>query len=130
MCASIVPISTTFIIAAVLGSNVLTMEDPRQARRRHVQQLRKLAVSCGAPRCPSDDSGRPKVAMMIAAIRVVEGHQELKQEAGDAFTACEATWVEAAGEARQPPQRAEEAAHEEATDSASYRMRGSSFLLT
>ena len=100
--------------------------DKRAADRKGaVQALRRCAVACGVTRC-RDDAARPKVQQMMEAIRGATGPPDRQAEAETWFKAYDATFIEgdaAAPQAAAEPQR-------DVRETAPFRMRGSSFLLT
>ena len=61
------------------------MEDIKDARRAHVQTLRRLGQQAGATVVSSDDAGRKKVTEMVAIIRKSSGCDELKKKVEAAF---------------------------------------------
>ena len=58
-------------------SSRLEMEDIKDARRAHVQTLRRLGRQAGVTVVSSDDAGRKKVTEMVAIIRKSSGCDEL-----------------------------------------------------
>ena len=66
-------------------SSRLEMEDIKDARRAHVQTLRRLGQQAGATVVSSDDAGRKKVTEMAAMTRKSSGCDELKKEVEAAF---------------------------------------------
>ena len=61
------------------------MEGIKDARRAHVQTLRRLGRQAGVTVVSSDDAGRKKVTEMVARVRKSSGCDELKKEVEAAF---------------------------------------------
>ena len=92
----------------------------REARRTHVQHLRRLARECGAP-AVRDDAKREKVAEMMDAIRQAVGHSETKATAEAIFLRYGKTFDTLAVAAT---------AEESPVGPPGFRLRGKSFLFT
>ena len=91
-----------------------------EARRTHVQHLRRLARECGAP-VVRDDAKREKVNEMINAIRQALGPPEVKASAEAVFLHYEKTFETVAVAATT---------EESAVIPPGFRLRGKSFSFT
>ena len=91
--------------------------DTKSERKPHVQELRKIARSCGSRVTPRDDVKRDLVVDMVQGIRDSDGDAELKRKAERVFLSYNSSF------AGQLPSNGPGLPH-------SFRMRGRSFLLT
>lgn len=96
--------------------------DVAEARRIQVQALRQAAKACGVPtaQLPRDTASREKVTELAEKAAVSNGIPANKTLAAIAFQAYEATWDDSCSDA----------SGDEAEDKHTFRLRGTSFLLT
>jgi hypothetical protein len=99
---------------------LLWMASGAHGRRELVKCLRKAAKDCGLPsaQLPRDTASRDKVQELARQAAASNGSAQDKAKAAQVFTAYEATWPAA------------EDSGEESEDEKTFRLRGTSFLLT